>query len=196
MALLRIYHDVITFYIDFQCDSISGVLLNQAPLEINYFKAISRTLKYPGVAESRAPGDRMSGRRHLPDKRVRGTPTGSTPNQPSKRLVRSVGQASSRRKLTYGVADKGGGVQPAVTSWPTSSKPKPKRAVLTASSADGWSEAEEMALTEFLLLYGDGSRWMSTKQVRFWESASKFLLQRCGSKRTSKLTDRYFNMYL
>lgn len=130
----------------------------------------------------------MTGRRRLPDKRVRGTPTGTTPSQPSKRRPRSVGQATSRRKLTYGTGNEAEGVKPTVTSVLTSPKSTLERAVLSASSADGWSEAEEMALTEFLLLYGDGSRWISTKQIRFWESASKFLLQRCGSKRTSKYT--------
>ena len=128
----------------------------------------------------------MTGRRHIPEKRVRGTPTGITPSQPSKRRPRSLGQASSRRKLTYGAGNEVEGAQPAVTLRLTSSKPKLKKAVLIASSADGWSEAEEMALTEFLLLHGDGSRWMSTKQVQFWEGASKFMLQRCGSNRTSK----------
>ena len=49
-----------------------------------------------------------------------------------------------RRKLTYGTGNKVG-VQLVVTSSLTSSKPKLEKAVLIASSADGWSEAEEMA---------------------------------------------------
>ena len=114
-------------------------------------------------------------------KRVQSTPTGTTPNQSSKR--RSVKLVSSRRKLSY-------------EALPTSSERDLERAVVIASSADGWSKAEEIALTEFILLNGDGSRWISTKQVRFWEGASKFIFQRCGSKRTSEYTFVYCVMLI
>ena len=122
----------------------------------------------------------MTGR---PDelKRVRGTPTGTTPIQPSKR--RSVKLVSSRRKLSYGT---GNGAEASVL--PTSSQCCLERAVVIASSADGWTKAEESALTQFILFHGDGSRWVSTMQVRFWEGASKFIFQQCGSKRTSEYT--------
>ena len=55
-------------------------------------------------------------------KRVRSTPTGTTPSQSSKQ--RSVKLVSSRRKLSYGAL-------------PTSSERDLERAVVIASSADG-----------------------------------------------------------
>lgn len=136
--------------------------LKQTPIEIDDSTAISLTLDCSGITATSAPRDQMTGRRHIPEKRVRGTPTGITPSQPSKRQLRSVGQASSKRKLTYGACNELGVQSAAVTRF----LPKLEKSVFIASSADGWSEAEEMALTEFLLFHGDGLRWMSTKQVR------------------------------
>ena len=110
--------------------------MKQTPLRIEDSRAISPTFDCSGIIQASAPEDPMTGRRHIPEKHVGGTPTGITPSQPSKRRPRSLGQASSRRKLTYGAGNEVE-VPPVVTSSLTSSKPKLEKAVLIASSADG-----------------------------------------------------------
>lgn len=46
-----------------------------------------------------------------------------------------------------------------------------------------WSDAEEKALVEFILLYGEGSSWPATKDDKYWESAAKFVHERGGIQR-------------
>lgn len=50
----------------------------------------------------------------------------------------------------------------------------------------GWTDSEDKAIVEFIMLSSDGSKWMWTKRLSFWESASQFVLKRCGAKRTSE----------
>lgn len=104
----------------------------------------------------------------MASKRPRGTPTGKTPSQPSKRSESTVSKPRgksfvSRRKLTYA------GI----------SNPK-------ESEGDDWTRAEYKALVEFLLLTSDGSTWEWSKKTSYWESASQFLLKRCGTRKSSE----------
>lgn len=106
------------------------------------------------------------GRRSF-EKRLRGTPTGSTPHQPHKRVERTLNpSAVSRRKLTY--------------------SGEAASASHKVAASDGWSHEEEKVLVEYIMLSSDGSRWEWSRKISFWESASRFLKQRCGAQRTSK----------
>ena len=99
-------------------------------------------------------------------KRSRGTPTGKTPQQRAKQpLLRArEGQFTSTasRRLTYGDAEQ-----------------RTSRYTIV----DSWTIAEERALVQFVLLHGDGISWNSSKKVNYWESASEFLVNMCGTKR-------------
>ena len=101
-------------------------------------------------------------------KHARGTPTGKTPQQRTKQLLlRESETCTASRKLTYGGAETG------------------SRSRCTV--VDNWTMAEERALVQFVLLHGDGSSWISSKKVKFWESAAAFVHNMCGmKKRTSK----------
>ena len=44
----------------------------------------------------------------------------------------------------------------------------------------GWQEIEEKALVEFILLYGNGDSWPATKDLKYWDSAAKFIHERSG----------------
>ena len=55
---------------------------------------------------------------------------------------------------------------------------------------DNWSLAEERALFQFLL-HGDGASWISTKKIKFWESASEFVHSVCDVKRSTIQLDKY-----
>ena len=100
-------------------------------------------------------------------KRSRGSPTGFTPHQKSKQPVRHEfkGSQSSKRRLHYGDGR--------------------KEASSRFTVVDTWSLAEERALVQFILLHCDGTSWISTKKVKFWESASEFVFNICGVRRTS-----------
>ena len=61
-----------------------------------------------------------------------------------------------------------------------------KKASSRFTVVDTWSLAEERALVEFILLNCDGTSWISTKKVKFWESASEFVYNICCvNRRTS-----------
>ena len=49
-----------------------------------------------------------------------------------------------------------------------------------------WSEEEDSALTQFVLLSSVGHCWPITKCPKLWEGASKFLHNTRGTARTSK----------
>ena len=51
---------------------------------------------------------------------------------------------------------------------------------------------DKLALVNFVLLYGDGTKWLYSKKASVWEAASKFVLDFCGSHRTSE----FWVMYL
>lgn len=102
-------------------------------------------------------------------KRSRGSPTGFTPHQKSKQPVRHEFKdfQLSKRRLHYGDGR--------------------KKASSRFTVVDTWSLAEERALVQFILLHCDGTSWISTKKVKFLESASEFVYNICGvNRRTSK----------
>lgn len=51
---------------------------------------------------------------------------------------------------------------------------------------ESWSEEEDKALTQFVLFNCIGGSWPSTKGMKLWEGASKFLHNTCKTNRTSK----------
>ena len=101
-------------------------------------------------------------------KRTRGSPTGLTPNQPSKR-------PTARRQLTN---------QP-------SQCPTARRQLIPSCGRDlsygtKWSIEDKLALTNFILLHGDGTKWMYSKKPSIWEAASAFVKNLSRTSRTSK----------
>ena len=112
---------------------------------------------------------------HSSKKRVH-SPTGTTPHKPrSKRGVSgcSTGQSSksAKKQLTY-----------------TSTKP-------LYTPVESWSEEEDKAITQFVLLSFAGDSWPSTKSTKLWEGASKFLHNTCKTVRTSKELAVSVNVY-
>ena len=97
------------------------------------------------------------------------TPTGLTPQKPkTKRAVplsaRHVeGQLSGNKKLTY-----------------------MQRSQPLYMPANSWTEEEDQALTQFILLSCVGDSWPTEKSTKLWEGESKFLQDTCKSARTSK----------
>ena len=83
------------------------------------------------------------------EKRPRGSPTGDTPLQPSKR--HPVPAESSRR-----------------------TRAETGRAGRSLFSAP-WNDAEEYALIRFVLLTRTDDRWPSEKSTTYWESAAEFI---------------------
>lgn len=93
------------------------------------------------------------------------SPTGRTPHKPkTKRAVvgdRNVStiRQNTRKKLTYSQS--------------------------MYTPVQSWSEEEDRAITQFILL-SVGNSWPSTKSTKLWEGAAKFLLDTCKTVRTSK----------
>ena len=87
------------------------------------------------------------------DKRPRGSPTGDTPLQKQKeqRVTRETECSKARRRLPFG------------------------------NTADSWSESEESALVEFILLHRPGTRWPADKDKKFWDGAATFVRDRSES---------------
>ena len=93
---------------------------------------------------------------------------GLTPNQPSKR-------PTARRQLTN---------RP-------SQRPTARRQLIPSCGRDlsygtKWSIEDKLALTNFVLLHGDGTKWIYSKKPSIWEAASEFVKNLCGTSRTSK----------
>lgn len=81
---------------------------------------------------------------------------------------------------------------------PTILKPQPKiqesdkgvrRPTFTrrrVASSPKWTQEEDQALTNFVLLHCPGNSWPSTKDTRLWEGAAKFVQSMCKTNRTSE----------
>ena len=117
-------------------------------------------------------------------KRVRGSPTGSTPKQPGKRSVPRVPSTTTstvkgRKKLSFYES--------------TSSE---RRAIASTSAVvpnvpGNWTTKEEKALVEFIMLSTKGACWPTTINEKFWEAAAKFVSQRCNiCQRTCEFSHR------
>jgi len=93
-------------------------------------------------------------------KRPRGSPTLQTPYRKSKRIpLRQLDQ-------------NGNSLSPRVLSQTFSRRSK--------KTKEKWTDAELKALTEFVLLHGEGDAWPAHKQDEFWRRASEFVQTRSG----------------
>ena len=90
-------------------------------------------------------------------KRPRGSPTGITPLQDLKRP-----SALSRQRDGTHVSKK-------------------KLAFSETTSRHQWSELEDCALVEFILLTRPGPSWPFEKGLEFWDGAAKYIHRRSGS---------------
>ncbi len=100
-----------------------------------------------------------------PRKRVRGSPTGNTPLQLQKRSSSTRRTSILKRKLTY----PGQGSR--------------SRSMYTPAAT--WTPEEDKALVKYVLLFGSFDKWPATKLTKYWEGASRFVIDNCGSRRTS-----------
>ena len=108
-------------------------------------------------------------------KRVRGTPTGNTPQQPKKRSsVRGPHAAASRAPVPRRQLSFSGGESTTARQSKLTGKVKVQE----------WTVEEEMALVDFV--HSHGNSWPSTKLPQFWERVAKHLEQTCNTQRTSK----------
>ena len=130
-------------------------------------------------------------------KRMRTSPTGDTPKQVGKvsRIPRRVSPARSAA-ATSGASISKTPTEPRHCGSSLSRIPKPCEhplkgrkklsfdeevvgSVPPMSVPGSWSEEEEKALVEFIMLSTDGKSWPATKSERFWNSAADFVSQRC-----------------
>ena len=98
---------------------------------------------------------------------MRSSPTGITPQQPSKRKPRPKGKkkASASKRLSFCEA---------VPS--------------TFGTLDSARKREELrALVEFVVLHYDEDKWPHNKRDTFWNSAAEFVAERTGTSRTGKI---------
>ena len=100
----------------------------------------------------------------LSEKRARGSPTGITPLQESKR---QSGERRAQRKGT---------------------RPPSQRQLsfCPGNTGDKWTEQEDGALVEFILLTRSDQSWPADKSSVFWDSAAQYVFIR--SKSTQKRT--------
>ncbi len=123
------------------------------------------------MAENKQPNYSVG--RSGPEKRPRGSPSGVTPLQQEKRAAAEPRDVVMRRK------------------GPKKDARSRKRLSFTSgSAADPWSEIEDSALVEFILLHRPGQGWPSDRSPSFWDSAADFVRMRSGSGvlRTGKRT--------
>ena len=143
-------------------------------------------------------------------KRLRTSPTGDTPKQAGK-VSRIPKRVSPARSAAVTIASA------SISKTPTSTEPRhcgtsfsripmpcehPLKgrkklsfgeevvgSVPPVSVPHSWSEEEEKALVEFVVLSTNGKSWPATKSERFWDSAATFVSQRCCvHHRTGKLS--------
>ena len=110
--------------------------------------------------------------RNVFTKRVR-SPMGHTPHKTSKRPLQSripdlQHIESIERKLTY------------------DDRPRASGSSVHTPSPN-WTDKEDEALTKFVLLSTLGDKWPASKG-KIWDGASTFLMNMCGTKRTSMLS--------
>lgn len=100
-------------------------------------------------------------------KRVRGSPTGVTPRQPEKRSSTLGEQSKKRLSFSY--------------------------AAPTASRVPGnWSESEDNALVDFIMLTSTGESWPSTISEVYWTAAARHVHQLSKLPiRTCECVDNY-----
>ena len=89
--------------------------------------------------------------RNATDKRARGSPTGETPLQ------------TTKRRLTG-----------------SSSRGRACRSMFLP-----WTDVEECALIEFVLLTRTGERWTTEKSSTYWKSGAEYVCMRSGCQKRS-----------
>ena len=116
------------------------------------------------------------------DKRVRGSPSGLTPQQRQKTSRVGTTPSTARRQLIA---------------------PQSKEVVDPAKSARGarahvWSTQDKLALVNFILLSGDRTNWILSQKPSIWEAAAYFVNESCGTIKTSKCycDTLYCSLYL
>ena len=108
--------------------------------------------------------------RSASEKRSRGSPTGCTPLQKGKRStteLKEVGKSQQTGSHHY----------------------QPRRRRLAFAKTDAWSDSEQIALVEFILLHKPGRRWPAEQDPRFWDSAAEYIYVAMRSK-------RLYNIYI
>ena len=60
---------------------------------------------------------------------------------------------------------------------------QPRRRRLAFAKTDAWSDSEQIALVEFILLHKPGRRWPAEQDPRFWDSAAEYMYVAMRSKR-------------
>ena len=68
---------------------------------------------------------------------------------------------------------------------------QPRRRRLAFAKTDAWSDSEQIALVEFILLHKPGRRWPAEQDPRFWDSAAEYIYVAMRSKRLYNIYTRY-----
>ena len=104
------------------------------------------------------------------EKRSRGSPTGCTPLQKGKRSTTELKEVGESQQTG-------------------SHHCQPRRRRLAFAKTDAWSDSEQIALVEFILLHKPGRRWPAEQDPRFWDSAAEYMYVAMRSK-------RLYNIYM
>ena len=68
---------------------------------------------------------------------------------------------------------------------------KARRRLPFISTADVWSDVEQSALVEFILLHKPGTSWPTDKNMSFWDAAATFVHTRSKSNNLRTGTCEY-----
>ena len=99
--------------------------------------------------------------RSASEKRSRGSPTGCTPLQKGKRSTTELKEVGESQQTG-------------------SHHCQPRRRRLAFAKTDAWSDSEQIALVEFILLHKPGRRWPAEQDPRFWDSAAEYMYRVCS----------------
>ena len=110
--------------------------------------------------------------RSASEKRSRGSPTGCTPLQKGKRSTTELKEVGESQQTG-------------------SHHCQPRRRRLAFAKTDAWSDSEQIALVEFILLHKPGRRWPAEQDPRFWDSAAEYMYVAMRSKRLYNIITRY-----
>ena len=110
--------------------------------------------------------------RSASEKRSRGSPTGCTPLQKGKRSTTELKEVGESQQTG-------------------SHHCQPRRRRLAFAKTDAWSDSEQIALVEFILLHKPGRRWPAEQDPRFLDSAAEYIYVAMRSKRPYNIYTRY-----
>ena len=112
--------------------------------------------------------------RSASEKRSRGSPTGCTPLQKGKRSTTELKEVGESQQTG-------------------SHHCQPRRRRLAFAKTDAWSDSEQIALVEFILLHKPGRRWPAEQDPRFWDSAAEYMYVAIRSKRLYNIIYTRYN---